>query len=483
MEPRAAAAVLMERLKKPTQPMTVADASAESGLPLRDAESGLHFLTSEYRGHLRVTDDGDLVHVFPNGFSKPWETRDAMDRFFGKVGHGLMGAGRFVLRAWILIVMVGYTAVFVALLIALMFARQGGGGDRDRGSGIGFASGLIRGLAEAFFWTFHPFSPFYYDAGNHPLSETERGRRRMAAAEPKTPFYQRVSRFVFGPEVIPEDPHAMRARVLAEIRARKGRIGLSDVMRVTGLPRDVADPLMARLMLDHDGTVEVAEQGGIVYRFSELRRTAEEGPIAFVAPAWQTPKTLPPLTGNDAGSNLKVAALNGFNLLMGAFVIARGFTIANLITLFSKHPRGVVPVLTDHSMPIALGLIPLAFSILFFIVPLMRAAFRGRAQKKVAEENARLAILREVLTRAPKKEPVKDETLRTVYRVATGHEPTSKELTRRVVDLGGDVDVGPQGEVRYRFPDLELEAEAIEEERAHADVAEAKLGRVVFTSE
>ena len=54
-------------------PLTVADAAAQTGLPLRDAESGLKWLSTEYRGQLRVTNEGQLVHVFPTGFTKPWE--------------------------------------------------------------------------------------------------------------------------------------------------------------------------------------------------------------------------------------------------------------------------------------------------------------------------------------------------------------------------------------------------------------------------
>ena len=76
-----------------------------------------------------------------------------------------------------------------------------------------------------------------------------------------------------------------------------------------------------------------------------------------------------------------------------------------------------------------------------------------------------------------------DEALKQIVRVATGHEPTSKDITRRVVELGGDVDVGPAGEVRYRFAELEAEAEALEDERAEAPEEEARLGKVVFTSE
>ena len=63
-------------------------------------------------------------------------------------------------------------------------------------------------------------------------------RRARAARRKKdeTPFYEKVNRFFFGPDVPPPDPREMERRILAEIRAQKGRIGLADVIRVTGLP-------------------------------------------------------------------------------------------------------------------------------------------------------------------------------------------------------------------------------------------------------
>lgn len=493
MDPPAAAEVLRRKLPDPTKPMTVADASVASGLASRDAEAGLHWLTSEYRGHLRVTEDGDLVHVFPHGFTKPWETREATARVLASIGKALFAAGRFVVRAWLLIAMVAYALIFVAILIALTFAR--GSNDRDNGigAGAGLIGGLFRAIGDALFWTIHPFSPLYigssYDRGYGYASV--RSPRRHDPDE--VPFYEKVNRFVFGPPVPPVDPQAMRARILEEIRVQKGRIGLADVMRVTGLPREQADPLMARLMLDHDGTVDVAEQGGIIYRFESLRRTAEEAPDEARPPlraarrqaAWDSPAKLPPLTGNNGGANVAIALLNAFNMLASGWVIANGLTVSNLFTLLTYHPpRGAPPlVLPYDGVPIALGLVPLVFSAALFVLPMVRALVRMRQEKTVAQENARLAILREVLTRAPKKEPVPDEALRSAYRVATGVDPTSKEITARVVDLGGDVDVGPAGEVRYRFADLEAEAEALEDERAHAPAAEAKLGRVVFASD
>ncbi len=491
MAPATAAQALITQLGSPPEklgPMTVADASAKSGLALRDAEAGLTFLTAEYRGHLRVTEDGDLLYVFPDGFTKPWETKERWQRAMGAVTHALVGAGRFVIRAWLLIAMVAYALIFVAILIGLSMA----GNRRDeRGPGVGLIGVLFRAIADAVFWTARPFSPVYvypYAFADDGFSGTRRRDQRRAAAQPgeeEVPFYERVNRFVFGPKEPAPDPLAVRASILEVIRNGKGRIGLSDVMRVTGLPRDAADPLMARLMLDHDGTVEVSDAGGIYYVFPEMRRTAAavdslpfppRGPKA----AWETPKTQAPLTGNGVGHNLGIAGLNAFNLLASGWVLANGLTIGNLLLLFSKKPPMVLP---DDGLPIALGVVPLLFSLLIFMLPVLRAVKNKLALGAVKQENARLQIMKEVLTHAARKEPVSDDVLRDRVRVATGHEPTSKEITRKVVALGGDVDTGPEGEIRYRFADLEAEAEALEEERAHAPEKEARLGRVIFGSD
>ncbi|HEY8079659.1 MAG TPA: hypothetical protein VIF62_36260, partial [Labilithrix sp.] len=306
MDPGAAADVLRGKLGDPKKPFTIADAEVASGLARRDVEAGLAFLTSEYRGHLRVTEDGDLVHLFPHGFTKPWETREAAERAVAAVGRGLLAAGRFIVRAWLLVVMVGYALLFVALMLGLTFA---GNRNDNRGSsaGLGLLGGLFRMIGDALFWTFHPWSPLYV----HPMGY---GYDRYEARPPRDEvrFYEKVNRFVFGPPKPVADPHAARAAILAEIRARQGRIGLADVMRVTGLPRGEADPLMAKLMLDHDGTVEVGEQGGIVYRFESLRRTAGEPAAPPQAPAWTNPPVMPPLTGNAAGANVGVVLLNLF---------------------------------------------------------------------------------------------------------------------------------------------------------------------------
>jgi hypothetical protein len=485
MEPAAAAAILKTSLKTPKAPSTIADAATASGLALRDAERGLQWLTHEYRGHLRVTEDGDLLFLFPTGFTKPWQTTDALSRAASAVGRGIAGVGRFIVRAWLMIVLVAYAALFLAILIGTMFAQSNNNSSSRRSAGGGeLLYVLFRVLGDALFWTFHPFSPVSIAyAPMYDARAARRDRRRERADE--TPFYEKVNRFVFGPTEPPVDPRENERRILAEIRAGKGRIGLGDVMRVTGLPRDKADPMMARLMLDYDGEVEVSDEGGIYYRFEAMRKSAQDEPQSRgeALPQKQpsaAPSKLAPLTGNGAGANVLIAALNGFNALMALYAIDANLTLAKLAHLGGRIPLSRLPY---DGVPIVLGVIPLVFSLALFALPLARAALRPAKAKKVARENARLSVLREVLSRVKSKKPITDAALSGAWAKAAGKPPESKELTREVVALGGDVDIGEQGEVRYRFADLETEATALEAEREAEPDEEARVGKVVFASD
>lgn len=491
-EPAAAASTIASALGGPgtkqVPDMTIADAAARSGLPLRDAERGMHALLADYRGHLRVTSEGELVFRFPHGLTKPWVTRTRLREAGDRIGRALLGVARFVVRAWIAIVLVGYVLIFVALLIALAFARSDSRDSRGGGVGMGLVGGAFRVLAEAMFWMFHPFSPFSYGYYGQPYggaawASPARGRAR-APEEPRVPFYERVNRFFFGPEEPPPDPLAMQKKVLAEIRAQKGRVGLSDVMRVTGLSRDEADPLMARLMLDYDGTVEVSEEGGIAYRFAEIRKTAADphaGAQARPAPAWAEEKGLAPFTGNSVGTNLLIALLNGFNLLASWWFFANDMTIERIGAILSRVPLDKLP---PAGTAWALGLVPLVFSIALFAVPLARAAWRPIKARRAAREKGRQAVLRAVLERARRRGGVTEEELASAWQDAAGSAPDPRALTREVVALGGDVDLeNVEKGVRFRFPELEAEARAVEAEREAAAEEEAKVGPVIFSSE
>jgi hypothetical protein len=459
----------------PGAALTVADASTKSGLALRDAERGLYWLTQRYRGHLRVGEAGDLVFLFPTGLTRPWETRDAFDRAVLRVGKVAASVGRFVVRAWIMIVLLGYAGLFLALLIASIFARSQNDSNSRSLPGAELLAVFFRVLADAIFWTFHPFSPFAY-AYAAPY-DGYRARSR----KDETPFYEKVNRFFFGPREAPEDPRQQERAILSQLRQNKGRIGLADVMRVTGLPRDEADPLMARLMLDYDGEVEVSEEGGIFYRFASMRKTAgdSEGPQA-AQPIWKRIKELPPLTGNTGESNALIAGLNVFNLMMSFFAMSSHLTLEKVGFLFKHLPHAVPP---PEGTAWALGIVPFVFSIALFALPLGRALLRPTQKKELLREKGRVAVLREVLSRVESKQRIDDSVLAQAWAGATQETPDPKAITREVVQLGGSVEIEEEGATRYRFVDLETEQAALEAEREAASEAEAKVGRVVFTSE
>jgi hypothetical protein len=488
MDPSVAAKALEKSLGGPGRKdridLTIADGAARSGLALRDAERGLHALLSAYRGHLRVTSEGELLFRFPSGLTKPWETRTRLDALAQRAGRALLGIGRFVVRAWIAVVLIGYAAIFLAIIIGLTLARSSDS-KSDRGGGVGLEIGavLFRIIGEALFWTFHPFSPFAVGYYGYADPGYMRAPRRRQPAENKEPFYNKVNRFFFGPDQPPEDPRAMEKTILAEIRGQKGRIGLADVMRVTGLPRDEADPLMSRLMLDYDGSVEVSDEGGIFYRFESIRKTVEQkASEARPAPAWARLEKLGPLTGNEAGTNLLIVALNGFNLIMSLYALANGMTFERLFMIFRGVRFDAAHPLPDTGTAIALGVVPLVFSIALFALPVVRALYRPFKERKVARENGRRGLLREVLTGIDKRE-ITDRTLEQAWRSAAGKAPDAKTITREVVALGGDVEIQDDGRVRYRFPDLEAEAAALRAEREAASEEEARVGKIVFSSE
>lgn len=474
--------------------MTIADAAAKSGLALWDAERALHALVSEYRGHLRVTEEGELLFRFPHGFTKPWQTRTRLEAAAGTVGRALVGAARFVVRAWIAIVLVAYVVIFVAILIGLALARSSDSRD-SRGSGLGLAGVLFRVIAEALFWTFHPFSPFAIGYNQRPWGASSQGwtgaSRGASWGSPppeserdKTPFYEKVNRFFFGPETPRPDPRATEKKILAELRAQKGRIGLTDVMRVTGLARDEADPLMARLMLEYEGSVEVSEEGGIAYAFPEIRKTAAAPGAAGEArpePVWAEEEKLGPLTGNRLGANALIVALNAFNLFASLWAISTQLTFSRLRDMIQGIPFAELP---PTGTAWALGVVPFVFSIALFALPVLRAVWRPIKARRVARENGRRAMLRAVLERMGRRGGVTEAELLGAWATAAGSSPDPQTISREVVALGGDVDMENVAHgVRYRFPELEAEAKAVQAEREAAAEDEARVGPVIFSSE
>lgn len=135
-DPKTAAAVLEKSLKGPLKGLTIADAATQSGLALREAQTGLHYLVSDYRGHLSATQKGELLFDFPYGFTKPWQAQDCFEEALKKVKKFALGVAKLVVRAWISVVLIAYVAIFAVILIGLTLAKSSDRED-NRGSSFG----------------------------------------------------------------------------------------------------------------------------------------------------------------------------------------------------------------------------------------------------------------------------------------------------------------------------------------------------------
>jgi hypothetical protein len=437
-----AKAVMLEALRGRNARLTRADAIVASGLPEDEAGRALTVLLKEYRSHLSATESGELLYEFDPAFERrdvvSWRERAA------DVGNKLWKGFRFLFKAAIVATLVGYFAAFVAMMVAVIFARSGSS-DRDDDGGFGFG-GLF------WFWG--------WDMGGVGGSDGYGRQRRFAARTPRTPFYKRVFAFVFGPPTAPVDPLEDEKQIVAHIRAQRGRIAAVDLVRLMGWTFPRAEEEVTRLMVDYGGEPEVSDDGVVVYTFKAVRKTAD-GSGEGSSPRWASERieTAAPLTGNEPGTNLMVGAFNGFNLL-APFWIVPAFESRLQVSL--------------ESWRFLLWDFPLAFSALFFAIPAARFI---KARLEAGRRRAR------------------NDRRRLLGRIFAGSGARTREelaptpalgllLDRELVALGGDIAAEPddRGRVLYTFPRIEEETAALARARAAAPSVEREAGLVVFSS-
>jgi hypothetical protein len=429
--------------------LTRADAVALTGMPAATAEPALKSLVKSYRSHLAVTDEGELVYEFDPSL----ERRDKVplgDKL-AAVGQAAWRGFQFLFKIWIVATLIIYVVAFVAMMISLMVAKQSDRDDRRGGDGFGFPW--------IWFWLMPDLAPrgYYHDRYGRPL---------QARPKPAKRFYQSVFDFVFGPKGKPVDPRQQDKLFLAFLRQHKGRVTATELSALTGLSLADADEELTRLMVEYDGEVEVAADGSLLYVFDEVLPSAGNvrGTWDYV---WDRRDEVAPLTGNTPGANAVTAGFAGFNLL-ASFTIGPAF-------LQRVHLSG------DPLALFFVTLFPLIFSLVFFAVPALRALKRRRALARREKRQLRRALMREIWAApATPRDPnaIVQEVSR---RTGQPEDVTRKLLDELVADLDGDVTTDSDGAMRYVFPRLAAEQQAVAEARDKAP--DKQLGEVIFSSE
>ena len=428
--------------------VTKADAVALTGMPSEQAEPALKSLVKSYRSHLAVTDEGDLVYAFDPGFER--RDRVPLAERLRKAGTVAWKAFQVFFKIWIMVTLVAYVVAFVAMMLALVLARSNDRDDRRGGGGDG--------LFWLWWWMMPDLAPQQRDPWGRQLQQ----RRNL----PQKRFYQSVFDFVFGPKAAPVDPRAEDKRLVAFLRDHKGRITASELTALTGLSLEAAEEELTRLLAEYDGEVEVTDEGALVYVFTDLLKSASSTDSGW-AWAWDRAEPEAPLTGNTPGANAVTGGFAGFNLLAS-------MTIG---PAFLQHMHVYDPVATFF-----VTAFPAAFSAVFFAVPGVRVLQRNHRRKKRLTRQIRRELLREIW--AQQGELVDPQALaaRVAGRVQQPEERVMGALDRLHKELDGDVTNDAEGRVRWRFPRLTEEKQAVARLRA-ASPERLGLGNIEFSSE
>jgi len=450
---------LLTALRRLKGRATVGDVVAATGVPSDEARAGLKALLEERRGHLAVSERGELVYEFhPRLLERDRESPLA------RLRRGAWDLFRKAFKAATVIVLVAYFIVFVALVVAAIVAQQRGGGRRG---GWGRGRHGHHGFGNLWLWYWlmgrgwRPGRPYYGRRWERTLGERER-----------VPFYKKVFAFVFGPDEPRPDPLERDRDVLALIRSRKGVLSTAELVQHTALPVPTAEDEMGRLVAAYGGEPVVSPAGELAFAFPELLLSAH-GQVRAREPkaAWQRLEYPREVTGNDAGANVLVGAINGFNLAAAA--TAPWF-------IFPRLGLG------GTAAYVGLVLIPVIYSLTFFAVPLLRAISVRRENRKRGRRNVRRVLLGLVYELALQKGAGVQVDPATAY-VARRLE--SQKVTRREVEdalqelaaeFDADVEPDPVGELIYRFPRLREQCASSEAVRRMLALDAQALGAIVY---
>jgi hypothetical protein len=231
---------------------------------------------------------------------------------------------------------------------------------------------------------------------------------------------------------------------------------------------------MGRLLGAYDGEAAVSPEGRLAYAFPQLMTSAHEERLPRPpSPAWLRLERDLELTGNTAGANAAIVAMNTFTLAAAA--TAPWF-------LFPRLGIGGTAAF------VGLVLVPLVFSVLFFGVPLLRIASVKVENRRRRARNVRRVLLGLVYERTLREGAgvgLGEAERHVAARLGEGVAPrrlVESTLHDLAAELEADVSTDDSGALRFSFPALRSEVLAGEAIRRKLRLDERSLGPIVFAT-
>lgn len=180
------------------------------------------------------------------------------------------------------------------------------------------------------------------------------------------------------------------------------------------------------------------------------------------------------LNRNSGTFNGFVTFFNLFNLAWSGWFALDATALPSLFRLIFESSSAAAMGGT-LGMRLALGWFPFLFSVVFFLVPLIRAVLIHRENKARQARNERRRALRRIVEQyalPPQEVPLRPEP-----------GPWRAQLDEAVRLYEGDLELDDEGLVGYRFPRLREELQDVARLRAAVDEQEFALGEIAYSSE
>ncbi|MDR1318129.1 MAG: hypothetical protein LBJ90_00765 [Treponema sp.] len=476
---------LTEALRKRRRGATVADITAATALPLASVQELLPLAADEYSARLEVSESGEIVYSFPRGFVSRYRGFKAgLKRFLEKSGSFLARLGSLLFKVWILFMLFGYFVLFMAIALGSFFISISAGSknSNNRRQGSGFNIGVFSLIWRLWFYS-ELTRPAYGDYG----------RRGDKALPAKRPMHKAIFSFVFGEEDPNGDWESREKKTLiACIQSNRGVISLPEFMSLTGQNSAEAGDAILAFCAEFDGSPEATDDGTLVYRFDKLLLRSGKEDRSFSG--LSTPlKRLKKFSGNSKTMNAWFGIINSVNLLFGGYFLFNALSTGPVIAGAPYHGSwlyGMTYVIFESFagnplsfITLGLGLVPVIFSLLFWLIPSLRFFSEKRENEQNKLENFKRIGFGHIWDKPLRVEKAGLEN------PAAECRPANMDAARdRVIrDMGAysvpEVEINDRGLEVYSFRELEREKEALEKYRASLDPGQSEIGKTVFDSD
>ncbi len=490
----AAYSKIVDAFKKRRDGATIADVVSLTALPLEKVKELVPAASDEYGARLRVTESGEILYSFPDGFKSRYRGfRATAKRVLAALGKGAVAVGTAAFKVWIMVMLVGYFVLFMAIalvaLVASVAVSSSSSSDERSSSRRGGGLGGLYLVSHIFDLVIRIW---FYSELTKSMDGYAYGRRGYATKPKRRPLNQAVFSFVFGDG----DPNAdwetrERKAVIAYIQANRGVIALPEFMALTGATVADAERRITSYLVEFGGSPEATEDGTVVYRFDDLLKRADRTDRSFAGLSAPI-KRLKTFSSNPRNMNGWFIAFNGINLAFGGYFLTCALAVGPIVsqaqitggTYLYAIALALFSPLADPVAFAALGLgvVPLAFAALFYLIPALRAASEKAENERIKNENLRKEAYRRVWDSPAKASPADFDPVAAECRPAdlsAARERVIKEIGSYAVP---DVSIADDGRTVYSFGELEREKKALEKYRGTVKAEDSSLGATVFDS-